>query len=181
MTTAVKHGPHFASKSLNRYEVFAGVLSGQVAGLIMAAVMVFVFAVVLGTGPLYPVQIIGSMALGRTALEGTNWAAVALGVLLHQLGPALFWGFIYGLLASKFSVKTSMEALMLGLGIGCLSMIGPYYLIPFLMNSMHGEDLWNLNVPMMWDWAAHLVYGASFIFYPKILRSFSNYDSNYDY
>jgi hypothetical protein len=183
MTTAVKHGPHYSfSKPLDRYEVFSGILSGQVSGLIMAAVMIFVFAVILGTGPLYPVQVIGSMALGGIALEGTNWSAVVLGVLLHQLGPALFWGLVYGLFASKLSVRTNMEALVLGLGIGCLSMIGPYVLIPFVMNSMHGQDYWNMNVPIMWDWAAHLIFGASFIFYPKILRKFSsNRTDDYDY
>ncbi len=159
-----------AQKALTKKEIVAGILSGQVAGLIMAVVVMIVFALFLGKNPLFPVQVIGSMALGESALQGTNILAVLVGVLLHQLGPALLWGFIFGLLASKLSVTTHKEALVLGLFVGVLSMVGPYFLIPTLMNALHGADYWNQNVPMFWDWAAHLVFGASLAIYPSLVK-----------
>lgn len=157
-------------KSITKKEVLAGVLSGQLAGLIMAVVVMLVFTIFIGTGPFFPVQVIGSMALGESALHGTNFLAVLVGVLLHQLGPSLLWGVIFGLLSSKLAIKTQKESLFLGLGVSVLSMVGPYFLIPFLMNALHGADYWNQNVPMFWDWAAHIVFGTSFILYPSILR-----------
>ena len=57
---------------------------------------------------------------------------------------------------------------MLGLGISVISMVGPYVLIPFVMNLMQGADYWNREVPMFWDWAAHIVFGISFVLYPAI-------------
>lgn len=149
----------------------AGVISGQIAGLIMAVVVMAVFALFLGHGPLYPVQVIGSAAFGEAALQGTHVGAILAGLAFHQFGPSLLWGFVFGLLASRLSVRTTSDALKLGLGIGIVSMVGPYLLIPALMNFLHGVDLWNREVPMAWDWAAHLVFGASFATYPAIARA----------
>jgi len=148
--------------------ILSGIITGQIAGLIMAIVVMLVFALFLGKGLLYPVQVIGSMAFGEAALQGFNFAALIAGLLLHQLGPALLWGVIYGVLAKKFSPQTVSAALYLGLGVGVISMLGPYVLIPTLMNALHGIDIWNREVPIFWDWAAHLVFGASFALYPKI-------------
>jgi hypothetical protein len=148
--------------------VLSGVLTGQLAGLIMAVVVMLVFTLFLGKGPLYPVQVIGSAFLGESALQGLNITAVLVGLILHQAGPALLWGFVYGLLAKKFPVDSQSQALKLGLAVGVLSMVGPYLLIPTLMNALHGVDIWNREVPMFWDWAAHLVFGASFVLYPKV-------------
>jgi hypothetical protein len=148
--------------------VLSGILTGQAAGLIMAVVVMLVFAVIYGKSPLYPVQVIGSTFLGESALRGFSLSAVLVGLVLHQAGPSLLWGFIYGLLAKKFETRTSGEALALGLGLGVVSMVGPYLLIPAVMNAFQGVDLWNREVPMFWDWAAHLVFGASFLIYPRI-------------
>lgn len=49
-------------------------------------------------------------------------------------------------------------------------MIGPYLLIPALSRALHGVDIWNREVPPMWDWAAHLIFGASFALYPLVQR-----------
>jgi hypothetical protein len=146
--------------------VLSAVVTGQAAGLIMAVVVMAVFALFLGTSPLYPVQVIGSMVFGESALQGFHLGALLAGLLLHQLGPSLLWGAVFGALASKFRVRTTGESLKLGLGVGVLSMVGPYLLIPFLMNALHGADYWNREVPMMWDWAAHIVFGAAFALYP---------------
>jgi hypothetical protein len=49
-------------------------------------------------------------------------------------------------------------------------MTGPYLLIPFLVNTLHGVDIWNREVPIFWDWAAHIVFGASFALYPLVAK-----------
>lgn len=150
----------------------SGIITGQIAGLIMAVVVMLVFTI-LGKGPFFPVQVISSMALGESALQGTNLFAVLVGVLLHQLGPSLLWGIVFGFIAAKFSITTTKESLIAGLAVGVISMVGPYLLIPTLMNFFHGADYWNQNVPMFWDWAAHMVFGASFVVYPKVRAKFS--------
>ncbi|HEX5034575.1 MAG TPA: hypothetical protein VFW62_08855, partial [bacterium] len=104
------------------------------------------------------------------ALHGFHAGALVAGLLLHQLGPSLLWGLVYGGLASLLKIRTAGSALLLGLGLGVFSMIGPYLLIPVLMNALQGQDFWNQEVPMFWDWAAHLVFGASFVLFPKVLE-----------
>lgn len=149
--------------------VLAGIVTGQIAGLIMAVVVMLVFAVFFGKSPLFPVQVIGSTLLGEAALNGFHFGALLAGLILHQLGPSLLWGFIYGNLAARIPVRGGAAALVLGLGVGIVSMVGPYALIPAIMKTLHGVDFWNREVPLAWDWAAHLVFGASFVLYPKIL------------
>jgi hypothetical protein len=150
--------------------ILSGIVTGQVAGLIMAVVMIIVFTAFLGKAPWYPVQVIGSMAYGESALPNFHFGALIAGLLLHQLGPTLLWGFVFGLLAKKFSVHTTGQALSFGLALSVVAMVGPYLLIPFLMNALHGVDIWNREVPMFWDWAAHLVFGASFALYPAVAK-----------
>lgn len=145
-----------------------GIVTGQIAGLIMAVVVMIVFAVFLGKSPLFPVQVIGSVLFGESALQGFHFGALIAGLVLHQLGPSLLWGALYGLMASKLQPHAKGAALMLGLGISVISMVGPYVLIPFVMNLMQGTDYWNREVPMFWDWAAHIVFGISFVLYPAI-------------
>lgn len=158
----------FLDSNTGEKTLLSGIVTGQAAGLIMAVVVMIVFTVFLGKNPLYPVQVIGSTLLGESAMQGFNFKAILAGLVLHQLGPSLLWGVVFGLLARKFSVHTTNESLKLGLGIGIVSMVGPYLLIPFVMNTLHGTDFWNREVPMIWDWAAHIVFGASFVLYPMI-------------
>ena len=158
------------TKSTSKVALRAGIVTGQVAGLIMAVVVMAVFVIVLGKGPLFPVQVIGSALLGESALHGFNFGAVLVGLVLHQLGPSLLWGAVFGLVASKLSIETVAGALKLGLALSVVSMVGPYVLIPAIMNGLHGVDFWNREVPMMWDWAAHIVFGLSFGLYPAIVK-----------
>ncbi len=151
-------------------KLIASVLTGQAAGLIMAVVVMIVFTIFLGKGPLFPVQVIGSTLFGVSALEGFHFGAFLAGLVLHQAGPSLLWGVIYGALNKKLDIADVKGSLVLGLGVGVLSMVGPYILIPFVMKSLHGVDFWNQQVPMLWDWAAHIVFGASFGLYPVILK-----------
>lgn len=150
--------------------MLAGILTGQVAGLIMAVVVMFVFAVFLGKNPLFPVQVIGSVLVGESALNGFNIYAILAGLVLHQAGPSLLWGAVLGLIAKKSPNTVQQHPLPIGLVMGVVSMVGPYVLIPFVMKTMHGVDFWNQEVPMFWDWAAHIVFGAALALYPKIDR-----------
>lgn len=147
--------------------LLAGLVTGQIAGLIMAVVVMLVFTL-LGKGPLYPVQVIGSAVFGESALNGLNIPAVLAGLVLHQAGPSLLWGALFGVLAKTFEIVTTRRALAFGLGVGIVAMVGPYVLIPFVMKMLHGVDIWNREVPLFWDWAAHLVFGASFALYPAV-------------
>lgn len=155
----------------NKKPIVSGILTGQAAGLIMAVVVMLVFTLFLGKGPLYPVQVIGSTVYGEPALQGFHLGAFLAGLILHQGGPALFWGLVFGLIATKTPVHTTGKALKIGLGIGVLSMIDAYVLVPAVMNALHGVDIWNREVPMFWDWAAHIVFGASFALYPVISQA----------
>ncbi|UXR65441.1 hypothetical protein EZJ49_04140 [Bdellovibrio bacteriovorus] len=153
---------------VSRKTLISAIITGQIAGLIMAVVVMLVFAIFLGKSPLYPVQVIGSMVFGQAALEGLHIGAILAGLILHQLGPSLLWGVLFGIAATKFSIETTKKSLIAGLILGVIAMSGPYVLIPFLMTTLHGVDFWNQQVPMFWDWAAHIVFGLSFVLFPKI-------------
>lgn len=148
--------------------ILAGIITGQIAGLIMAVVVMLVFALFLGKNPLYPVQVIGSALFGESALAGINIPAILAGLILHQFGPSLLWGVLFGFLAKRMAITTPMHALTVGIGVGVIAMVGPYALIPALMTALHGVDIWNREVPRFWDWAAHIVFGASFVLYPAV-------------
>ncbi len=158
------------NKPLTSNKKFIGsIITGQIAGLIMAVVVMIVFTL-LGKGPLYPVQVIGSAVFGESALQGLNIAALLAGLVLHQAGPSLLWGSIFGLFAKNTNIDSTIKSLTFGLVVGLISMAGPYFLIPAIMNALHGVDIWNREVPIFWDWAAHIVYGASFILYPTVMK-----------
>lgn len=159
-----------ATASIKAPAKLSGIITGQIAGLVMAVVVMAVFTIFLGKSPLYPVQVIGSTLLGEPALQGFNILAILTGLVLHQAGPSLLWGFLFGVAASKIQVQTVGAALKLGLLIGIISMTGPYLLIPMVMKALQGVDIWNREVPMFWDWAAHIVFGLSFGFYPMIVN-----------
>ena len=167
MTTATATN-RLVSIRANDRPLLAGIVTGQLAGLIMAVVVMIVFALFLGKSPLYPVQVIGSALLGESALQGTSVVAILAGLVLHQAGPSLLWGVLFGTLATRFEVDSTKTAAVLGLIIGLISMVGPYFLIPAMMNALHGVDIWNREVPIFWDWAAHLVFGLSFTLYPTV-------------
>lgn len=150
--------------------VFIGIVTGQIAGLIMAFVIILVFTLIFGKTFYFPVQVIGSTLFGENALQGFHLGAFLTGLLLHQLGPALLWGTLYGFIAGKLSIESNLNALLLGLFIGVISMVGPYVLIPFVMKTLQGVDIWRREVPLLWDWAAHIVFGATFVFYHKLSK-----------
>lgn len=170
MESIVKSNDYSVEKASLDRPILGGIITGQAAGLIMAVVVMLVFTLFLGKGPLYPVQVIGSALFGESALNGFHIGAFVVGLILHQAGPSLLWGFLFGVLAKKLSVQTTGAALRLGLAIGVIAMVGPYILIPAVMKALHGVDIWNREVPIFWDWAAHLVFGASFSLYPLLQK-----------
>jgi len=149
-------------------DLLAGALAGQVAGLVMAVVMIAVFTLILGTGPLYPVQVIGSLVFGEAALAGVHVPAVLAGLVLHQAGPSLAWGLAFGLLVHAIAPRRG-ALLLLGVGVGILSqLVDVGLLVPIAMRALHGRDLWAEHVPSFWSWAAHLVFGLSLACFPWI-------------
>ena len=157
-----------AGGSLKR-SVAAGVLSGQIAGLIMAVVMMAVFTIFLGKNPLYPVQVIGSFIFGDAGIQGFHLSALIAGLLLHQLGPALVWGTLFAGAAHALRVSRGGKLLALAAATGLLSQIVDVNLVlPVAMNALHGHNIWAEQVPSFWSWAAHLVFGLGLAVYPWV-------------
>lgn len=76
------------------HQIIAALITSQVAGLIMAVVVMAVFTIFLGKGPLYPVQVIGSIVFGEAALVGFHFGAFLTGLVAHQ-ALALVWGVVF--------------------------------------------------------------------------------------
>lgn len=166
MTTLHAYAEH-SSTSKNFWAV---VVSSQIAGLIMAVVVMAVFTLFLGKGPIYPVQVIGSTIFGESALHGFHLGAFIAGLVLHQT-VALFWGIVFFIGRFVFDVETVKASIGLGIAVAILSMVDTYIFVPVVMNALHGTDIWNREVPIFWNWAAHIVFGFSFGLFPKIKKS----------
>jgi hypothetical protein len=150
-------------------DLVAGAIAGQIAGLVMAVVVMAVFTVFLGKGPLFPVQVIGSTVFGEAALQGVHVGALVAGLLLHQLGPALLWGLLFGLLVNRLDVRGGPALAVVAVVVGLASQVVDVNLIvPLAMKALHGRDLWAENVPAPWSWAAHLVFGLGLLSFPAV-------------
>ncbi len=164
-----------AARPSLRRDLVAGLITGQVSGLIMAAVVMAVFTIFLGRGPLYPVQVIGSFALGDAALEGFNVTAIGAGLVLHQLGPSLFWGVVFGVAVYLFDLRRGAGMLAMAAATGLLSQaIDVNLVLPLAMKALHGHDIWAEQVPPFWSWAAHLVFGLGLALFPGVYRRLSS-------
>ena len=159
-----------AGTTLGR-DLAAGAVAGQVAGLVMAVVVMAVFTLFLGKGPLFPVQVIGSVVFGEAAVQGFHLPALLAGLVLHQAGPALAWGLILGAVAHFADLRSVGAIALVGAALGLASQVVDVQLVlPPVMRALHGHDLWAENVPAFWSWAAHLVFGLSLACYPEVLR-----------
>ena len=171
------HGamPADAARPSLKRDLWAGVITGQISGLIMAAVVMSVFLIFLGRGPLYPVQVIGSFALGDAALEGFNVPAILVGLALHQLGPSLFWGVAFGLAVYALDLRRGAGMVALAALTGLMSQaIDVNLILPVAMKALHGHDIWAEQVPAFWSWAAHFVFGLGLAVYPWVYRKLSS-------
>ncbi|MBI2234760.1 MAG: hypothetical protein HYU57_07255 [Micavibrio aeruginosavorus] len=168
MSKTTTYNNPFAQQSAGTRPFVAALLTSQIAGLTMAVVVMAVFTLFLGKGPIFPVQVIGSIVFGEAAVNGFHAGAFLAGLVVHQ-GVALFWGGVFGCLAIAAKIHTAPRALALGLIVATISMVDTYILVPMAMDALHGVDIWNREVPIFWNWAAHAVFGLSYILYPKIL------------
>lgn len=143
-------------------DLVPALIAGQLAGLVMAVVVMLVFVLFLGHGPLYPVQVIGSLLFGEAALHGTHVGAIIAGLFLHQGGPSIFWALVFGVAVHSWHVDGRARLVALGAAVGLLSqLVDVNLLLPPIMRALHGRDLWAAEVPAPWSWAAHLVFGLS--------------------
>jgi hypothetical protein len=168
--TATGHTPSITKPRLSR-DMLAAIITGQIAGLIMAVVVMLVFTIFLGKGPLYPVQVIGSVVFGDSALVGFHLPAFITGLILHQGGPALLWAIAFGLLLRSFEIRDGLGVIAIGALVGLLSQLVDVLLVlPPVMKALHGHDIWAEQVPAFWSWAAHLVYGLGLALFPWVSR-----------
>lgn len=152
-------------------DLVPAIITGQIAGLIMAVVVMAVFTIFLGKGPLHPVQVIGSLIFGEPALHGFHLGAFIAGLVLHQGGPALFWSLVFGWTLHTLHVEGGVKLAAIGVGVGVASqLIDVNLLLPPVMRALHGRDLWAAEVPAFWSWAAHVVYGLALCTYPLVRR-----------
>ena len=150
-----------------RRELVASIVTGQIAGLIMAVVVMAVFTIFLGTGPLFPVQVIGSFIFGEAATTGFHLPALVAGLILHQ-GAAFAWSLVFSA-ANQLAPRGLAGAAVAGLIVGVASQVVDVNLImPIAMKALHGQDLWARYVPAFWSWAAHVVFGLGFAVYPAV-------------
>jgi hypothetical protein len=147
----------------------AGAIAGQISGLVMAVVVMAVFTLFLGKGPLYPVQVIGSFVFGDVAIQGFHLPALLAGLVLHQAGPSLAWGLAFGGLAYVLDLRRGAAVVIAGAIVGLASQIVDVNLVmPIAMKALHGHDIWAEQVPAFWSWAAHLVYGLGLGIFPWV-------------
>lgn len=161
--------PRSAQGQVLGRDVAGGVIAGELSGLIMALVMMTVFALILNRGPLFPVQVIGSVIYGDRALTGTHVPAIIAGLLLHQLGPSLVWGVLFGAAVYAFDARQGGKLAVVAIGTGLISQVVDVNIIlPMVFNALHGHDLWAENVPAFWSWASHLVFGLGLLLFPLV-------------
>jgi hypothetical protein len=157
-----------------RRDLAAGAIAGQISGLVMAVVVMAVFTLFLGKGPLHPVQVIGSFIFGDAAVQGFHLPALLAGLVLHQAGPSLAWGLAFGAALHVLGVRRGAAMVAVGAAIGLASQIVDVNLVvPAAMKALHGHDIWAEQVPAFWSWAAHLVYGLGLAVFPWVSAKLS--------
>jgi hypothetical protein len=160
---------HLAPARSLRRSLLAGAVAGQAAGLIMAVVVMAVFTLFLGKGPLFPVQVIGSFVYGDAALQGFHLPAFLMGLALHQLGPSLGWGLAFGAGAWTLGIRKGPALAAFAVAIGLLSQAVDVNVVGSrAFTALHGHDIWAEQVPAFWSWAAHLVFGLGMLLYPAV-------------
>ncbi len=152
-----------------RRDLLSSVFAGQLAGLIMAVAMVLVFTLILRTPWYHPVQVIGAFALGDQALPGTfHLPGFLAGLVIHQLVASLLWSLVFGGVINRLQ-HTWTNVLATGLAIGVASqVIDTNFIVPAIMTGLHGHNIWAENVPQLWSWISHLVFGAGFVLFLPI-------------
>lgn len=143
--------------------IASALVGGQLAGLLMVALLMAVSALLLKVSITLPLQLMASLLLGHDALSDAGPAVLATGFFLHQFVASLGWSLMF--FASVMFIRERLDlnrCLMIGFLIGIASMVIDVFLIgPPLQEVTSGENLWMKYLPRRWDWAAHMVYGMS--------------------
>ncbi len=147
--------------------LIASMISGQLAGLVMMGALSLSFALLRGLPYGYALQAAAAVFLGDRALDEASPGPLFLGAVAHQLGPALFWSLVFGLIAGPLDLRRrSALALSVGLVLGALAMVvDVYLLLPLVARALGGDNGWTESVPRLWDWTAHLLYGGALGFF----------------
>ena len=145
----------------------AGLVAGEVAGLVMAVAMMAVYNFALGKNPFLPLQAIGAMVHGNGALDGMNAKAFFTGLVIHQLGPSLFWGLALSVVVILSRPRYASTLLLLGIAVGVLAQgVDVYLLLPRLEAELGVPSYWTLQVHPVASWFFHIVYGVSLSLFP---------------
>jgi hypothetical protein len=158
-------------------EIVAGVGAGQVAGLVMVVALMAVFSVFLRKSAFYPVEVIAASVLGEHVIGHLDARTLLVGALVHQLGPSLFWGLVFGIVVWVVKPRRSMALMMFGLLVGAIAQVVDVNLVlPLLSGAWSGSlpileplqraNLWAAHVPPAASWLAHLVFGVALSVYP---------------
>jgi hypothetical protein len=141
----------------------AALIAGQVAGLLFLVCLMVALKLVAGRPLLFPLHVIGALLLGPGALEHPTAGTALLGVAVHQLGPSLLWSALYGVIAATATERLDLnKSMMLGFILGGFAVVlGVYFVLPELQRAVTGASLWDRNIPKVWSWVAHGVYGLS--------------------
>jgi hypothetical protein len=133
------------------------------------------FAAFLGTSPFRPLEVIAHSVLDVDG-EAQPWGWALLGALVHQLGPSLFWGTVFGITVWALRPQRGAALLMLGLIVGAVAEVVDVNLIIPLFS--HGSvatfsgatirlgNAWVAHVPVIVSWVGHLAFGAALSLYP---------------
>jgi hypothetical protein len=162
------------------HELSCGVIAGQVAGAAMAVVLMALFATFLDASAFAPLQVIGQSIPFPWSTESTTFYPVALGILVHQLGPSFAWGLVFGLLVWLFPPRNSIELLLQGVLVGTLAeVVDVDILLPAAMHCLVPPSnstlvlslavypgSWTTRVPIAVSWVSHLAFGAALSIYP---------------
>lgn len=143
-------------------DLVAGAIAGQISGLAMAAVALVAFPLLLGLPPWLFAQATGALLFGEAALEGLHVPSLVAGVVLHLLGPSLFWGLVLATAARFFGAREDSGLVVLGVAVGALALaVDVGLVLPALYGLLHETDVWAEAVPVPLSVLLHLVYGAA--------------------
>ena len=159
------------------HELISGVRAGQVAGLAMAGALMALSGVFLNKGLFYPLEVIAASVFGESAIGRLDVPTLVVGLLVHQFGPALAWGVVFGIVVWLFKPRRSVALMMWGILVGAIAQIvDVHILLPLLSGDLSGrlpffgplqhENLWAQHIPVVASWLGHLVFGLSLSLYP---------------
>ena len=153
-------------------DLIGGVATGEMAGLVMLATMMVSHAVLFGTSVWFPLQVIGSFLFGDAALDGARTEAAVTGLILHLLGPSLFWGFVFGALVHVTGFRRGFGIFALGPLVGlAASVIDVKLILPAAMTEMYGQDIWAREILGLRSWLYHIVFGLTLTRFAWVYRT----------